>query len=454
MESRSYETTKKLSAFIVETDYERISQEVIERAKICFLDWIGSAYSGTSSFTDRLMHHWIKERGGMRISTLIGSKYLVPPEQAALYNGMISAVMEIDDVHEEASIHAGIGVIPAALAAAEYARSSGRELIASIVIGYDISVRVARAAGLPHHHFWHPTGTCNTFGAAAAAGRLLHLDEERLTMALGLSGTQAAGLWESINVEAIMAKHLHSGKASSNGLFSALLARDGFKGSARVIEGERGFLTSSSKATEQDMIRVTEDFGNPFLLMKNFFKRYACCRVCFEGIEGIQQILDSHHLHYQDVEKIIVTMNPMRTWMVGNEDPKDIYEAKFSLPFCMALMAVKGNASLLQFTEENLHHPVVKEVMGKVKLLSDTDMPKKARVEVICKDGARFTVEPLCRSLSLEEVREKFIRNMTPLLRQRHIQEILSFNENLEKIEDMREFTHLLRKKPKGGSHS
>jgi len=453
MEFPSYGVTKKLSVFIMETDYNRIPEEVIQRTKLCLLDWIGSAYSGKGSSTDRIIRDLIMDRGGKKIATLIGSKHSAPPAEAALYNGMISAVKEIDDVHEEASLHAGIGVIPAALAVAEYAESSGRELIASIVIGYDISVRVARAAGATHYHFWHSTGTCNTFGAAAASGKLLNLDEEKLTMTLGLSGTQTSGLWESINAEAIMAKHLHSGKASFNGIFSAFLAREGFKGSKSIIEGEKGFLTSSSKATWQDMIQITENFGNPFLIMKNFFKRYACCRACFEGIEGIHKIFKENHLNYQDIEKIIVIMKPMRTWMVGNENPKDIYEAKFSLPFCMALMAVKGDAGLLRFTEEQLNNPIIKDVMRKIKLCSDPDISTKARIEVICKDKTIFVVEPLCRSLSLQEVKEKFVRNMAPILRGNHVHDILSCIEDLEEIGDISEFTYLLKREPQGGFH-
>ncbi|RPJ02278.1 MAG: MmgE/PrpD family protein, partial [Deltaproteobacteria bacterium] len=410
MEPSSSGITERLAAFIFDTDYSGIPEETIRRAKSSILDWIGSAYSGKGSLTDRILHRLVREWGGKRIATLVGLKSPASPLDAALYNGSISSVEEVDDVHEEAGIHAGIGVIPAALAVAEQARSSGKDLLASVIVGYDITVRLARAAGVSHYAFWHSTGTCNTFGAAAAAGRLLRLDPERLTMALGLSGTQASGLWESLNGEATMAKHLHSGKASSSGILSAFLAREGFKGSRTIIEGEKGFLASSSRATERDRIRLTEDLGKPFLIMRNFFKRHACCRTCFEGMEGVHAIFQDHRLGPRDIETITATLIPRRIWLVGIETPRDIYEAKFSLPFAMALMAAQGEAGLCQFNQKNLHHPVVLDLMKKIRLVSDPHVVPKTRVEVVCKDGSSFVAEPSSRSLDLESVKEKFIR--------------------------------------------
>ena len=166
--SRSGQTAL-LSDFIHGKEFTDIPAEVIRRTKACLLDWIGSAYTGIGCPSARIVADLIGEMGGRPAATVIGSTQAAPPIAAALYNGTVSAVMEIDDVHEEASLHTGIGVIPAALATAEYAGSSGKDLLAAIVLGYDISVRVARAAGPTHYHFWHTSGTCNTFGAAAAA---------------------------------------------------------------------------------------------------------------------------------------------------------------------------------------------------------------------------------------------------------------------------------------------
>lgn len=441
--SRSGQTAV-LSEFIHEREFADIPAEVIRRAKTCLLDWIGSAYAGIGCPSARIVSDLIGEMGGRPTATVIGSTQAAPPVGAALYNGIVSAVMEIDDVHEEASLHPGIGVIPAALTTAEYAGSSGKNLLAAIVLGYDISVRVARAAGPTHYHFWHTSGTCNTFGAAAAAAKLLRLDRRGVRMALGLAGTQAAGLWESLNDTATMAKHLHSGKAASNGVFAALLARAGYEGSETILEGDKGFLASSSKATEEDRARLTEGLGKPFLIMRNFFKRHACCRAAFEGIEGVGQLLASQRMRPEDVEKITVTMKPSRNWLVAKADPADIYQAKFSLAFCMAVMALRGGAGLFQFTEENLQDPAIREFMRKVKLVNDPAIAVKARIELIDKARRAWTVEPVCRSLSEEEVKEKFIRNMGHFLDEETIRGILSAIDRLDEAGQIAELTRLL----------
>ena len=453
MLNQSPSITRRLSAWITQTDYAALPAEVTGRAKMSLLDWIGSAYSGRKSLTGKIMEKLVRDKGGEKTATLVGCGVSAPPAEAALYNGMISSVMETDDVHEEASLHAGIGVIPAALAVAEPTGTSGRDLITSIVMGYDISARIARAAGAYHYQFWHTTGTCNTFGAAAAAGKLLCLDEERMTMALGLAGTQAAGLWESLNAGATHAKHLHSGKAASNGVLSALLAREGLKGAETILEGEKGFLSSSARAAIEDLRRLTEDFGKPFLIMKNFFKRYACCRACFEGIEAIERILRENELGFRDIGAIRVIMKPMRTWLVANGSPKDVYEAKFSLPFSMALMAVMGKAGLYDFNEENLRDPSINEVMRKVRLVSDPGIAAKARIEVTCGDGRVFFEEPLCCSLNVKEVKEKFFQNMTPLLKIEHIENIIDHVENLEKMEEIKDLAELLKRTPEHPSY-
>jgi 2-methylcitrate dehydratase PrpD len=444
MSSSSPGPTARLAEFVQATAYGDIPDEAIRRARLCLLDWIGSAYAGIGHPSGRIVSDVIGEMGGKKAATLVGSGRTASPADAALYNGVISAVMEIDDVHEEASLHPGIGVIPAALAVAEYAGASGKDLLAAIVLGYDISVRMARAAGATHYQFWHTTGTCNTFGAAAAAGRLLRLDGRAMTMALGLAGTQASGLWESLNGDAPMAKHLHSGKAAANGILSALLARAGFMGSGTIIEGSKGFLASSSRATEAERSRLAEQLGQPFLIMRNFFKRHACCRACFEGIEAIRQLLTTHALSPGSVDKVIVTMKPARTWLVANADPRDIYQAKFSLPFCIAVTALHGEAGIFQFTAENIRHPSIREFMGKVSLVNDPAIASKARIEVVDQSRSVWTAEPVCRSMSPEEVREKFLRNTSAFLDAGPIGAILSAVEQLEEAEHVAEFTHLL----------
>src|SRR5437764_14533421 len=155
-------------------------------------------------------------------------------------------------------MHAGAAVISAALAVAEREHAAGQAFLLAVTLGYDAALRVGEAVNPSHYRFWHPTGTAATFGAAVAAGSLLSLDADQMQHALGTAGTQAAGLWE-FNADGAMSKHLHPGKAAFNGVLAADLARVGFTGASRILEGERGFFRAMS--TGADETRITDGLG-------------------------------------------------------------------------------------------------------------------------------------------------------------------------------------------------
>src|SRR5207237_10321994 len=188
---------------------------------------------------------------------------------APFANGIASHILELDDVHKASTMHAGAPVIPAALAVAEREHADGRAFMLAVTLGYDAALRIGEAVNPSHYRFWHPTGTAATFGAAVAAGSLLALDAARMLNALGSAGTQAAGLWE-FNADGAMSKHLHPGKAAFNGVLSADLARAGFTGATRILEGDRGFFCAMS--TSHDATRITDELGARWKVSENCYK--------------------------------------------------------------------------------------------------------------------------------------------------------------------------------------
>jgi 2-methylcitrate dehydratase PrpD len=441
--------TRLLGRRVAGLTFEDLPSHVVAHAKACVLDWIGSAVSGSTSPTAAITLRSVRALAGGGRATLVGAASGSRSFGAAFYNGAVAAVDEIDDVHEDASLHPGIGVIPAALALAEERGVSGRRLLTAVVAGYDVVVRVARAAGPSHYVFWHTTGTCGTFGAAAAAGSILGLDPAAMTMALGLAGTQAAGLWESLNDTATMAKHLHSAKAASSGVLSAVLARDGFTGSSSILEGAKGFLAASSKAGPEDLARLTAAFGRPFLITRNFFKRYACCRACFEGIEAIERLRETGDADLEAIRRITITMRPHRLWLVGVRNPATTSDAKFSLPFCMALMALKGRVSSREFTEANLRDPAIRRFMRKIALVTDPACPSKAVIAIQFRaETATLRSEPVCRSLELDAVARKFVETMTPLLQRPRIERLLTAVDCLDRVKSLAALGRLLATPP------
>ena len=437
--------TRFLARRVATLRFDHLPRRVVDHAKACVLDWIGSALCGSDSPTAAAALSCVRQMAGRGGATLVGARRGAPPFGAAFYNGAVAAVDEIDDVHEDASLHPGIVAIPAALAVAEDRGASGKDLLTAVVTGYDAVARVARAAGASHYAYWHTTGTCGTFGAAAAAGRILGLEPSAMTMALGLAGTQAAGLWESLNDEATMAKHLHSAKAASSGVLAALLARDGVRGSSTILEGEKGFLAAASRATPEDVRRLTAGFGRPFLITRNFFKRYACCRASFEGIEVIERLRAADRDGLGRIRGITVTMKPNRLWLVSVRKPTGASDAKFSLPFCMALMALRGRVSPRDFVRANLRDPAIRGFMRKIALVADQACPAKASVEVRFRDGrAPLTEEPVCRSPELPDVGRKFVEILTPILPRARIRRLLACVDRLDRMASLTELSRLL----------
>jgi 2-methylcitrate dehydratase PrpD len=238
--------SRELGEFICSLEYEEIPERVRTLAKYCFLDWIASVYAGSHEKPVKMMLEVVNAMPGKPECTVIPDASKNIPLLAALINGASSHMVEMDDLHRPSIFHPAAPIIPAALALAEREERSGRDLIAAIVAGYEVGIRVAEMVGTSHYQFWHTTATCGTFGAAAAAGKLLPLDPQQMVWALGSAGTQAAGLWEFL-VESAMSKQLHPGKAAMNGILAALLAQQGFTGAEHILEGEKGFCRATSR---------------------------------------------------------------------------------------------------------------------------------------------------------------------------------------------------------------
>ena len=212
------------------------------------LDWLGSALAGSIEPPARIAQRIAAGFGTSGEATVFGAPR-GSAAAAAFANGVASHILELDDIHKGSTVHGAAPIIPAALAVAEREHASGAAFLAAVTVGYETAFRIGEAVNPSHYRFWHPTGTVATFGAAAAAGLLVGLTPEQIAHALGTAGTQAAGLWE-FNADGAMSKHLHPGKAAMNGVMAADLARAGFTGAGRILEGERGFMRAMSSADD------------------------------------------------------------------------------------------------------------------------------------------------------------------------------------------------------------
>src|SRR5881628_3448087 len=233
------ELTRTLAAQASAVSYDRLPETVLTLAGQCILDYYGVALAGASDPLVRILLDEANDSGGATQASVIAESTRLPVLAAALINGAASHALDYDDVNLAMPGHPTVAILPGLLALAELKKSSGREVITAFVAGYETACRIGAALQPGHYNLgFHATATVGCFGAAAACARLLGLDAEATAIALGIAGTQAAGLKSQFGT---MCKPFHAGRASQNGLLAARLAARGFSSRADIIECEQGF---------------------------------------------------------------------------------------------------------------------------------------------------------------------------------------------------------------------
>lgn len=440
------ELSRLLGDFIHTTSFSRLPDEVVEFTKLCVLDYLGSALAGAKEKPVQIIDRYVKEMGGEPHSTLFtGGKSSVA--NAALVNGASGHVLELDDIHKGSIIHAGTVVIPAALAVAEAKQSSGEELITAIAIGYDVCYRIGEAVSPSHYYYWHNTATCGTFGAAAAACKLLELEEEGIVHALGSAGTQAAGLWEFIE-DGAMSKQLHTAKAAMNGVISAYLAEKGFTAARKILEGRRGFFEAMSDSYDPE--KVTTGLGEHFKIIENSFKIHASCRHTHPAIDLMIEIKNNTNVDLEKIGKITVKAYQSAIDITNNPAPETVYAAKFSMQFCAALALIQGDASLNQFNETMLRDETICRLMERIEVIIDPDIdqqyPEKWGTEVtiqlktgdVIVKSAEYPKGDPENPVTAKDLIDKF-NTLTYFLPQEKRASLVEGVMNLEKVSDIRD---------------
>jgi 2-methylcitrate dehydratase PrpD len=374
--------TRALAEVLAATCYDDLPRDVIEHAQRSVTDWLGSALGGSIERPARLAQQVAARFGVSEEATVFGARRASAPA-AAFANGVASHILELDDIHRGSTVHAAAPIIPAALAVAEREHADGRAFLASVAIGYEAAFRIGEAVNPSHYFFFHPTGTVATFGAAAAAGSLLRLTADQMVDALGSAGTQAAALWE-FNADGAMSKHLHPGKAAMNGVLAADLARVGFTGATRILEGERGFFRATSKAYDES--RITDRLGARWKIGENGYKLYSCCAHTHTAVDCALAIAARCGWSRDDVRREVSGI-AIETYGPGYEivkemNPRTPYQAKFSLAYCVAAALLEGTIGLEQFADhrfgnDGVRDGAITELLRRVRVTVPGDLTAK-----------------------------------------------------------------------------
>jgi 2-methylcitrate dehydratase PrpD len=453
--------TRELAKYCSELKLHQLPEEVIDRVKYFFLDFIGVACRGSKEDSSQSMFRFVRETGsGNRGGVVIGTKERAPFVYAALANGTSSHAIEMDDVNNESSLHPGVVVFPAALGTSEMLGSDGKSFIEAVVSGYEVVIRLGKALG-PENTYrrgFHPTAICGTFGSSVAASKIMGLKEERMVSAMGIAGSQAAGSMEYL-AQGAWTKRFHAGWAAHSGMIAAQLARKGFQGPTSIIEGRDGFLHAYSNGA--DASKVLEGIGSEFEILRTSVKPHACCRYMQPPIDGVLKIVRENDLRPDQIEKVRLGILRAGALLIAEPienkyRPQSIVEAQFSMPFGAAVAVLYRKAGLGEFHLSKINSEEVKRMMRQVECVVDPDLdqtfPKQwcATAEIFTKDGKRYFTkieypkgDPE-NPLSWEELIHKFNDLSGRFLTRERRLKIVDQVKKLEKIRDLQKWSPLL----------
>jgi 2-methylcitrate dehydratase PrpD len=434
--------------------FEEVAPQAVCLAKRFLLDTLAAGLAG--SHTDVVETAIAAARAGTECANgsavLWGRNDTLPAPQAALVNGTASHALELDDFG--GCGHSGAVVVPVVIALAGRGGVTGRDALMGLLAGYDLAARVLEGAGGYRAHNdlgWHSTGTCGSFGAAAAAARILRLDSQSFADALGIAGTFTGGIWAFL-ADGAMTKRFHPGKAAENGFSAALLAQAGMTGPRQVLEtGWGGFYSTYARGIATPEITL-DGLGKEFHIDRSGMKPYASCRGLHAGLDALFQIMRETGSDAGAIRRMIVHGNAQFRLQFDRPEPANLLDRQFSMQYALAVGAISGRATLDQFQPARTSEPEIRRLMAATTLLADRtivpgDYPP---LEVVLADGrsierhVQFAKGAPQNPLSDDELAAKVASLIDPVLGEARRREIVATVAGLEELGDMQTLTRLL----------
>lgn len=375
--------TRDLARFVVQSRFEDIPAAACREAKRSVVNWMGCALGGARHEAVSIALASLQPFAGPPQATILGRRERLDILHAALVNGISAHVLDFDDTHLRTLMHPSVPVASSLLALAEYKPCTGADFLHAFVLGVEVECRIANAIYAGHNVNWYITGTAGTFGAAAAAGRMLGLNEQKMTWAFGIAGTQAAGLREMAGT---MCKAFVHGRAAQNGMQAALMAEKGFTSSERVIEAPRGF--ANVLATERNLDTILADLGKTWEMELNTYKPHACGVVCHPVIDGCIQLRGLHALDPGRITAVALRVHPLALKLTGIKTPRGGLESKWSIYHSAAVALVDGAAGERQYADERVFDSRVTALRERVHAEADSTLQEdEAHVAVTLDNG-------------------------------------------------------------------
>jgi 2-methylcitrate dehydratase PrpD len=449
-------TTRALAEFVAKLRFEDLPEPVVRQACRLVLDAVGCAASA-----------WSEDPEKARIAREIAAMYPAAPGAgvigvpaggaqpafAALANGILVNAADNDDTHKRALLHVGSVVVPTALAMAQAGALDGPRFITALVAGYEVAARVGMAVMPTHYRFWHSTATNGTFGGAATAAHALGLDVDATQRALGLAGTQAAGL-NTFFESGDMTKSLHPGKAALNGILSAQLAKLGMTSPPTMLEHPKGYLNAYS--LEPNPAALTKGLGTEWEILQNGFKFFPSILASHSPIQATLAIVQKNAIDPERIARITnETYNTVLTHF-SSKEVGSVMAARISVPYCIAVAAVDGALTQAQFDLARIKDKLVRQVLAVTEVIADAELNARyptefpARVTITMDDGRAFTETVLLpkgdpgNPLTDAELEKKFRDNCSAALDSATIARLQATIEKLPHARSMQPLAELL----------
>ena len=452
--------TRELAAFCSGIALDALPGEVVQKARLCVLDFVANVYGSLELDAVRRVVAYIHAQEGPPAATALGCGFRTGVRDAAFVNGVAAEAIEAQDGLRFGGNHAGTAVIPAALAVAEERSLGGRPVLEAVVAGYEAANRIA-ACMHPHHTLagFLPTGTCGTFGAACAAGRLLGLDAEGLLNALGNAGYLAPLAMAEQLMGGYTVKIVQGGQAASAGITAAGLAHAGITGAPYVLEGSalKGGFTQITTRANPALDRLTEGLGTHYTLTDVYFKPYTACRHTHGAAQATLDLVREEGVYPEEVASVRVHTYGLALLAVGKGvGPTDTFvAAQFSIPDVVAACLRDGDLGPGQLTERRVSDPALQELARKVEVVCDEKLnaayPERTatRVEMTLSDGRRVSRQVDIPKgdprdpMAQEDLVRKVLRFASPRDPDR-LERLIRAVLDIENLTDIRDLTELV----------
>ena len=438
--------------------YEDLPAGALQWAKVAFIDTLACALAGANEEAPRIAEKVAATYGGAGPALLWGTQRRASALDATLINGTAGHALDYDDVNNTIGGHPSVPILPAIFALGEMLGAGGKALLLAYITGFETQARIGTAVNVHHYRKgWHPTATLGVFGAAAASARLLNLSVQHTATALAIAASLSSGIKANFGT---MTKPLHAGHCSRNGLYAALMAKEGFTASNEAFEHKQGFFELFNGAGNYHIEKIFENWANPLDVLAPGIglKQYPCCASTHSAIDATLILRERYGLTPQRVKKIESITHGSALAHTDRPDPKTALDAKFSVQYCVARALMHGALTFEHFADSALMQPELRALLARIEALPHDHQPKdmaehyQGVVNIYTTDGQRYSArvdQPLRGPQNLappDRLESKFRDCAALALRPDAIPQLLDLLRNFETVSNVCMVTDVMAK--------